>query len=244
MNRQRFLGIMIDPVTMADMHKIIGEAISNNERCIIAGHNLHSLYLYHHHAKLRDFYTQVHTFRADGMALIFLAKLLGLPLRREHRTTWMDWVRPFMAEATQQNWRVFYLGSKFGVAEQGAEILRQEFPSLQIKTAAGYFDPDNKAVLENINSYRPDILIVGMGMPRQELWILDHFLAIQANVILTSGACMDYVAGLVPVPPRWMGQVGLEWLYRLLGDPKRLWRRYLLEPWFIFWLSFRELLCK
>jgi N-acetylglucosaminyldiphosphoundecaprenol N-acetyl-beta-D-mannosaminyltransferase len=246
-NRQHLLGVMIDPVTIDDMHQVISEAIHNNERRIIANHNLHSIYLYHHNFQLRKFFAQAHTIHADGMALVFLGKLLGLPLRREHRTTYVDWVRPLMAEATHQNWRIFYLGSKPGVAKQGADILRREFPSLQIKTAPGYFNPepdslDNKAVLENINAYHPDILMVGMGMPRQELWIGDNLPAIPANAIITSGACMDYVAGAVPTPPRWMGQVGLEWLYRLLSEPKRLWRRYLLEPWFILWLFFSELL--
>jgi N-acetylglucosaminyldiphosphoundecaprenol N-acetyl-beta-D-mannosaminyltransferase len=70
-----------------------------------------------------------------------------------------------------------------------------------------------------------------MGMPRQEWWILDNLDRISANIVLQAGACFDYVAGEVPLPPRWMGQLGLEWLYRLVSEPGRLWRRYLVEPW-------------
>jgi N-acetylglucosaminyldiphosphoundecaprenol N-acetyl-beta-D-mannosaminyltransferase len=84
--------------------------------------------------------------------------------------------------------------------------------------------------------------MVGMGMPRQEYWVLDNLRNIQANVILTAGACLDYVAKAAPTPPRWIGHLGLEWLYRLLSDPVRLWRRYLLEPWFILKLLFQEIL--
>ena len=79
-------------------------------------------------------------------------------------------------------------------------------------------------------------------MPLQEHWILDNLNQIEANVILTAGACFDYIAGVVPSPPRWMGQIGLEWLSRLASEPRRLWKRYLLEPWYILALVFKELL--
>ena len=79
-------------------------------------------------------------------------------------------------------------------------------------------------------------------MPRQEQWILENLENIDTNAILTSGACIDYVAGVVKTPPRWMGKIGLEWLYRLITEPRRLWKRYLIEPWFIAGLFFKELL--
>lgn len=75
--------------------------------------------------------------------------------------------------------------------------------------------------------------MVGMGMPFQEHWILDNLEFIQVNAILNAGACFDYVAGAVPVPPRWMGRIGFEWLYRLMNEPGRLAKRYLWEPWFL-----------
>lgn len=113
-------------------------------------------------------------------------------------------------------------------------------------TADGYFDAtagsaENQKMLELINAYQPNVLMVGMGMPRQEHWILDNLESIHANTILTCGACIDYIAGVIPTPPRWMGRFGLEWLSRLLSEPKRLWRRYLLEPWFVATLFVREL---
>lgn len=100
----------------------------------------------------------------------------------------------------------------------------------------------NLETLAAINAYQPHVLMVGMGMPRQEYWILDNIEHIHTNAILTAGACMDYLAGAIPTPPRWMGKMGLEWLYRLLSEPKRLWRRYLVEPWFVAGLFLREIL--
>jgi N-acetylglucosaminyldiphosphoundecaprenol N-acetyl-beta-D-mannosaminyltransferase len=88
-------------------------------------------------------------------------------------------------------------------------------------------------VIVDINAYAPHILMVGMGMPRQELWILENRHDLRVNVIMPSGAIMDYIAGALPTPPRWLGPLGLEWCYRLLAEPARLSRRYMLEPWFV-----------
>ena len=239
------LGVRINPLAIPDLHAIIAETINSCQRCVIASQNLHSIYLYHRNAKMRAFGAHVQYMRTDGMSLVLLGRLLGYPLRREHRVTYVDWVRPLMAEATLQSWRIFYLGSKPGVAECGAEILRKEFPGLQIMNADGYFDAtagsaENQKILQSINAYQPNVLMVGMGMPRQEHWILDNLESIHANVILTCGACIDYIAGEIPTPPRLMGRLGLEWLYRLLSEPRRLWKRYLLEPWFVVNLFVRE----
>lgn len=240
------LGITVYPLTIKDLHSLIAEAVTCSQQWIIANHNLHSIYLYHYDSKMRAFYAKADYIHLDGMAIVLLGKLLGLPLRREHRVTYADWTDPLMAESAQQGWRVFYLGSKPGVAESGAEFLRERFPSLQIATAHGYFDvrsdsQENRAVLEMINAYQPHVLMMGMGMPRQEHWVLDNLEHISANAILTAGAAIDYVAGAVPTPPRWAGRLGLEWLFRLLAEPKRLWRRYLVEPWFILRLFLTEL---
>ena len=179
----------------------------------------------------------------DGVPLIYLGKLLGHPLGLEHRSTCAEYVYAFMSQAARRGWRVFYLGSKPEAAGLGAQILKEKIPSLQIATAHGYFSmqtEENQKVLEAINAFRPNILMVGMGMPRQEHWILENLENVRANVLISVGGCMDYVTGMNPTPPRWMGPFLLQWVYRLLGDPRRLWRRYLLEPWFVLGLTLRE----
>lgn len=241
------LGVTVNPLTIENLHTLIAEAVKNHQRCIIANHNLHSIYLYHHDWKMRAFYAQTNYVHIDGMAIVLLGKLLHLPLNPEHRVTYVDWIKPLMAEAVQQGWRIFYLGSKAGIADKGASILRQWFPGLQIATTHGYFDArpnsnENQAILKMINTYQPHVLMVGMSMPRQEHWVLDNIEQLCANAILNVGAAIDYVAGEVPTPPRWTGRFGLEWLFRLLVEPSRLWRRYLIEPWFIFKLFFSSLL--
>lgn len=235
------LGVKVNPLSILQLNSSIAEAIDRGHKWIIANHNLHSVYIYHHQSKMRDFYAKSQYVHIDGMALIFLGKILGFPLRREQRVTYVDWTNSLMAEAARSGWRIFYLGSKPGIAEAGAAILRSRFAGLQITTAHGYFNADrdsadNIALLAQINDYQPQIVMVGMSMPRQEKWIFDNLDRLNTSVILPCGATLDYVAGAIPTPPRWMGQIGLEWLYRLIVEPKRLWRRYLVEPWFLLWL--------
>jgi N-acetylglucosaminyldiphosphoundecaprenol N-acetyl-beta-D-mannosaminyltransferase len=234
----KFLGVRVDPLSIPELNSLIAESVQQKKKWLIANHNLHSLYIYHHDPKMRTFYAKADYVHIDGMPLVLLGKLLGFPLKREQRVTYADWIWPLMSAAAENNWRVFYMGSKPGVAERGANLLRERFPGLQISTAHGYIDvfkgsEENLAIIEAINAYQPHILMVGMGMPRQEYWILENLEHIHTNAVLTSGACIDYVAGVVPTPPRWMGRLGLEWFYRLLNEPNRLWRRYLLEPWFL-----------
>jgi N-acetylglucosaminyldiphosphoundecaprenol N-acetyl-beta-D-mannosaminyltransferase len=136
----------------------------------------------------------------------------------------------------EKNWRVFYLGSAPRVVDIGAATLRERHPGLQIECRHGYFDVDpegseNKNVLQQIADFQPHLLMVGMGMPRQERWIEANLDAIQANIILATGAVLDYVAGVIPTPPRWSGPLGLEWAFRLAAEPRRLASRYLIQPW-------------
>lgn len=231
---------------MDQLNAIVASAIARKERMLLANHNLHSIYLYHVDTKMRSFYRNACHTHIDGMPIVLLGRLRGLPLRRIHRVTYVDWIQPLAKLAAENNWRVFYLGSRPGVAERGAEILRHQCPGLQIRTANGYFDSspgsaEDQEVVAGIHAYQPHLLILGMGMPRQEHWLIDHLDRLPAAAILNAGAAMDYVAGAVPTPPRWAGRCGLEWLFRLLAEPNRLWRRYLVESWFILGWFVRDI---
>ncbi len=246
--RYSFLGVEMDALTIDEVDRLIASAVVADEHWIIANHNLHSVYLYHHDERIRRFLASARYVHIDGMPLVLIGRALGFPLKRIHRITYVDWIRPLLTEAQQNGWRVFYLGSQPSVVERAGPILRAEFPRLEVELRHGYFDTqpgslENREVLEQVRRYRPHILMVGMGMPRQEHWILDNMPELPANIILNAGACLDYLAGAVPTPPRWMGRMGLEWLYRLVSEPRRLWRRYLVEPWYIARLLLRDIWC-
>jgi len=233
------LGCKVHAADAAALTDLVEEGVESRKTCIIANHNLHSLYLFQRDAKMRELFSKAKWIHADGMGVVLLGKASGATLPRSTRVTYVDWLPMLFERAAMRRWRVFYLGSKPGVAEKGAAILRQRLPALEIRTADGYFEPNgeqNERVLEAIKLFRPHLLMVGMGMPRQEYWILDNLDRLDPAVVLPCGAAIDYAAGEVPTPPRWAGRCGLEWFCRLAAEPKRLWKRYLVEPWFLLFL--------
>jgi len=236
LGRLILLGVAVDPLTIPELNALVSKAVDSGDRFVIANHNLHSIYLWRRDARMRAFYTKAGAIHIDGMALVIWSRLLGYPVRRDQRVTYVDWIRPLMGEASRRGWRVFHLGSRQGIGDRASEILRTEFPGLQIRSRHGYFDSEgkeNEEILREIADDQPHILLVGMGMPRQEHWILTNLERLTANAILTSGACFDFLAGAIPTPPRWIARLGQEWLYRLYSEPRRLWRRYLVEPWYL-----------
>jgi N-acetylglucosaminyldiphosphoundecaprenol N-acetyl-beta-D-mannosaminyltransferase len=245
--RYSLLGFPVNSLSKEDLVNLAVEAVSKNQRYVIGNHNMHGLYLSYNDERMRQFFAQADFVHVDGMALVLVGRLLRLPLSRKDRTTYVDFLPAIMKRAADEQWRVSYLGSRPGIAEKGADMLRKQYPGIQIQTQHGYFDSsansaENRNILENIRNYKPHVLLVGMGMPRQEQWVLENLPQIHANSVFCCGAMMDYVAGEISTPPRWIGQIGLEWLYRLIAEPRRLWRRYLVEPWFILRMVAKELL--
>ena len=245
-----FFGLTLQPMSSPKLMALVEKGISENRKWVITNHNLHSVFLFHRHPKLREFYKSAHWTFIDGMPLIALGKFYGYALEREQRVTLADWIHPLMETAAHKGWRVYNLGSPEGVAARGAAVLRRLYPGLQIEVSNGYFDArrdsaENEAVVQRINAYRPDLLMVGMGMPRQEFWTQENMERLNARVILASnGAAIDYIAGMVPTPPRWAGRMGLEWAFRLASEPRRLFARYLLEPWYLLILLMMDFVRK
>lgn len=203
---------------------------------LVANHNLHSLYLIRHRPELERFFAAADLVEVDSQPLIAFTKILGLQSRPFHRCTYLDWRDHFWSLADRKAWRVFYLGGAPSVAEKAKARLHARYPGAIIATRHGFFDaelgsPENNALLDQIAAFEPDILFVGMGMPRQELWILENRRRLPPCVTFSVGAAFDYEAGVQRAAPRWMGRAGVEWLFRLMLDPRRLFSRYCVEPW-------------
>ncbi len=235
----------MDAITFPALIAYIDTATRDRRCCTVANHNLHSIYLVQRDREMRDFYASAQLIYIDGMPLVQLARLLGFRVSRGHRITFIDRFENLMQEADFRRWRVFYLGSRPGVAARGADLLLSRRPNLQICTHHGYFDhqPDsaeNQSVLRMIRDFEPHLLMVGMGMPLQERWLNANFKRLPPCVAVTCGATMDYFTGEIATPPRWSGVLGLYWLFRLFDNPSRLWRRYLVEPWTLLPLLIRE----
>src|ERR1700727_1395112 len=236
------LGFRVQAIRANDLLMIIAEAVKNKAKYIVANHNMHGLYLWYQDAEMRKLHARADFIHIDGLPLIPLFRLFGFRVNRKHRTAYVEFLPLLATEAVKRDWRVYYLGSKPGVVERGAERLRENHPGLQLHTHHGYFDgggAGNDAVLEDIRAYDPHVLLVGMGMPRQEAWITENIKEISARTVFCAGCTMDYIAGTIPACPRWLGNIGFEWFYRLLAEPARLWRRYLVEPWFVLGQVFK-----
>lgn len=234
----RFLGIRVDELEISRLNELVTDTVAANGKIIIACHNLHSLYIFHHDPKMRAFHDRADYVHIDGMGIVLIGWLLGYPVKRFHRVTYLDWIRPLLEQGNSRKWRVFYLGMRDSICHRVGEVLKRDIPDLDFQTA--HWDIENKCeaalkevVREKINDFQPNILFVGLGQPRQEHWILDNYTHISANVVLPCGAAMDYIAGAASAPPRWAGKLGIEWLFRLVNEPRHLWRRYLIEPWYV-----------
>ena len=231
---RRAFGVALHPGTLEDYLEVARRAIGRRERRTVLYHNLHSLYLWHRSAELRRDYEGA-TALVDGMPLIGLLRAAGHPARREERVTWVDLVMPLLALARDSGWRVFHLGQTAEVQDRALARIRAELPGIEIAGRDGYFDQapgsaESREVLDAIAAHGTDLLLVGFGTPRQEAWLAAHRDRIDAPAAFACGACMEYVAGAVATPPRWLGPLGLEWTWRLLENPARFGFRYLVEP--------------
>lgn len=174
----------------------------------------------------------------DGVALNLAARLLtGTPFAANLNGT--DFT-PYLVRTSPIFRRVFLLGGQSGVAAGAAATLAASGVEV-VGHADGYGDmSDEAALLARINGARPDVLLLALGNPRQEQWLLAHRDVLDVKLLVGVGALLDFLSGRVPRAPRWVQQLRCEWLYRLLGEPRRLLRRYTLEMGRFFWLCLRD----
>ena len=233
--RYRFLDIWVDPFTIDSFLHYVRCVTSGRRPTVIAHHNLNSLAICRRSPVIRSFYEQVDAVFVDGMGVVATARLMGAPIRVEHRLGVLDWIWPLLEIAARERWHVMHLGGSEEVLDEATRAILARHPSLRLTCIDGYFDMDPGSTggadaLAQVQEGRPDLLLVGMGMPRQELWLLENRHALPPCVVITVGGIFSFISGERRTAPRWLGPLGLEWLFRLATEPQRLWRRYLLEP--------------
>ena len=226
------LGVQVHALDQETMRTAVHDVIERGGKSLVLNVNCQCINLAYTRPWLRDFLNSADLVFCDGVGVLIGARLLGH--RLPERIAFTDWDWGMGSQSQQQGHSVFLLGARPGVGERAAERMRASYPHLRIAgTHHGYFDKtrgcaENEAVVAEISAARPDILIVCFGMPLQEQWLKENWAAIDAHVALCGGAFLDYVAGDLRRPPGWMSKVSLEWLGRLLIEPRRLWRRYVI----------------
>ncbi|HEV3138052.1 MAG TPA: WecB/TagA/CpsF family glycosyltransferase [Pirellulales bacterium] len=245
--RERLFGIEFDAVDMPEAVERIYNWVESGEkicRCVVTP-NVDRAVLHEQHAALQQAYADAALVLADGAPLVAAARLLGRPL--PCRVPGSDLAPAlFEAAADRGGLRVFLLGAGPGVAERAAANIASRWSTVEV---VGTYSPplgferdaeENESILAKIAAVKPDVLIVGFGAPKEELWIVAHRARIEAAVTLCLGATIDFLAGKQQRAPRWMRRAGLEWLHRVASEPRRLAGRYARDAWIFPQLVWRQ----
>jgi N-acetylglucosaminyldiphosphoundecaprenol N-acetyl-beta-D-mannosaminyltransferase len=228
-DRVQLLGLPVHVHDLTTLLDSVEAMITSGGRYTVCYANVHTLNQALELPDVAEFMRQADLVYCDGQGVRLGAALLGQ--RLPPRMTGADWIWDLARRAAAADLGVFWLGSAEGIAAAAADELRAAVPGLRIVgTHHGYFDkegPGSDAVVEAINRARPDVLLVGLGTPLQERWVAANRDAIDASVVWVLGATAEFISGRVSRGPAILYDHGLEWLARLLVDPRRLWQRYL-----------------
>lgn len=238
------LGLKVMPFDQATLNDAILQIIRKTGHACIPNINVHFANLAYQNPWLRDFFNQAPVNFCDGYGIVLAARILGqrLPVR----ITYADWLWNLCGFAVRHDLSFFFLGGRPGAAEKSARILQKYFPGLRVlDTQHGHFDKtrsnkENAALIARINLCQPDILLVGFGMPLQEQWLSESWQQIAARVALPCGGIFDLISSQRKRAPAWMRDNGLEWFWRLLREPRRLWRRYLIGNPLFLWRVLKQ----
>lgn len=225
------LGVLYDNVTMDEALARGRELLRGERAAYCVTPNAEMAYEALHDEAFRAILNEASLVLPDGAGVVLGAKILKTPLKQ--KVAGIDFAQNLLGILEEEGSRLFLLGSKSGIAETAAEKMRQKHPSLIIcGTADGYFLDDADAV-RTINDARADVVFVCLGAPKQERFMHDHCGELNVRLMIGLGGTLDGIAGTVKRAPKWMIRLQLEWLYRLIREPRRF-GRMLRLPKFVF----------
>jgi exopolysaccharide biosynthesis WecB/TagA/CpsF family protein len=225
----RLMKVPFDVVTMPQTIERITEMIDSRQPHYLATANVDFLVQSTHDAELRRILDNAHLVVCDGTPFVWLSRWLGRPL--PERVAGSDLVPELLATAEKKRWRVFFLGGERGVLAEAVRNVETQYPELEI---AGAYSPpfapldkmNHDAINRRVRESEPDLLLVSFGCPKQEKWIARNYQTLGVPVSVGVGATIDFLAGSMRRAPMWMRKCGLEWVFRLLQEPRRLLKRY------------------
>lgn len=227
------LGVRVSNIDFDDLCALLRRWVDERSVHCVFTPNVDHIVRCDRDAAFRDAYDRASLRIVDGMILMWAARLLGKPVAA--KLSGSDMVPRLSEVAAREGYRVFLFGAAPGVADEAAERLRDRYPGL---TIAGTYSPpmgfekdeqENGKAIEAVRSANADLLFVALGSPKQEVWMARHRDALGVPLMMGIGATLDFVSGRVRRAPVWMQNAGLEWVWRLAQEPRRLWRRYLVE---------------
>jgi len=239
-DRVNILGVWIDDVTMSEAVTWICELVDRGKFSYVVTPNVDHVMKLQRDEEFREIYLGANLVLTDGVPLLWASRILGTPLKE--RVTGSDLLLRLCAAAARKGCAIFLLGGNSGVARDACSILKTRYNSLNV---AGYYCPESGfeknaeeclRIQKIIADSKADILFVGLGTPKQEKWIKHYGSGCQVPVAIGVGASFSFVTGELRRAPRWMQKSGLECTWRLLCEPRRLWKRYILDDMPFLWL--------
>src|SRR5579864_27217 len=226
--RVDFLGTRIDAFTPVEVVDELAARVQAGQRTRVFFVNAHCINVARSDGRYRECLRRAEMVLPDGSGVLLGSRLLGVPLRDNLNGT--DLVPRLLGRLEREGWSVFVFGGKPGVADEASRRLKAAMPGLVILGHShGYLDQAAEdALMERLRGLRPDVLLVGKGVPLQELWLDTNWDRLNACLGIAVGGLIDFMAGVHPRAPLWMRQLGIEWLFRMSQEPRRLGRRYLL----------------
>lgn len=240
--RQSVLGVPVDNLSVEETLDRIGSFIADGRPHQHVVINVDKVVKAARDPQLLAIIARCDLINADGMPVVWASRLLGQPLKA--RVTGIDLFFALLARAARSGWRVYFLGARREVVEEVVARARREHPSLPI---AGYRDgywpaQDDERIAAEVGESRPDILFVAISSPRKEQFLAAYQARMRVPFAMGVGGTFDVMVGRTRRAPRWMQRTGLEWLYRFLQEPRRMFSRYFIDSLPFFGLLLRALL--
>ncbi len=226
-------GIDISSISMTDLFAVLNHRIENSIKTRISVTPVNCLTAANQDEKLKAIYNSADFVLCDGVPVVWASHFLGTPIKQ--RITGLDFLPLYIEACAQKGYSMFFLGAKEGVAKELARVMQEKHPSLKIvgvyspPFAATFSDEENHKMLAIVNAAKPDILWVSLTAPKQDFWIADFFDQLDVKIAVGVGGAFEVSAGLIDRAPVFYQKNGLEWFYRFIKEPKRLFRRYFVE---------------
>ena len=233
MKKQPLLNTFVNNVDMAETLREICRLIEEKKKSYVVAINVDVVMKIEKDAELKKIADEADLTLVDGKPLVWIAKWHGHPVKA--KISGSDLVPELCGVAAEKGYRLFIIGGAEGVAEQAKANLERDLPGIRIVGTCAPplgFEKDAKALQEinrTITAAHPDLVIACFGCPKQEKWVYENYRKYDGTVSVCAGATVDFLAGNVRRAPAWMSEHGLEWLYRFLQEPRRLFRRYFID---------------
>lgn len=235
------MGVQIDNIDFNEARKKIENYLKSDKLNVIYTPNPEIVMRAKEDESLVNMLNRADLVTADGIGLIYAAKINKVPLKE--RVTGFDMSMEMLKIANRDGLGIYLLGGAEGISKKASENIKKDYPNIKVLgNHSGFFkgshtgnkdDKEELSILEEINRVKPDIIFVGMGFPRQEIWIDENRSRITGKVIIGNGGVMDILAGKVNRAPKVFQKLGLEWLYRLITNPSRIKRQIILPKFML-----------